>query len=157
MEWTHILNNDSKKILKDVLFIKNKLPLPTIDHTITLLTPYSNKIFPLYKNIIHENKELLPYCNIRTISNTTNKLPLIMKYYSHLENPTTTKKIKTINQFALFYNNSSLDGSYEPLYDAVYLIISNLIDSSEHPYSESDLQWRFTNFSEPLIPSFNIN
>ena len=56
-----------------------------------------------------------------------------------------------------FYNNYSIDGSYEPLYDAVYLIISNLIDSSDQPYSKGDLSWRPSNFSEPLIPSFNVN
>ena len=147
MEWTHILNNDSKKILKDVLFIKNKLPLPTIDHTITLLTPYSNKIFTLYKNIIHENKELLPYCNIRTISNTTNKLPLIMKYYSHLENPNKTKKIKTINQFALFYNNSSLQFKHNMLHN-----IEKLFSSSIPTTKDKELYKRLYYFIQTFVP-----
>ena len=56
-----------------------------------------------------------------------------------------------------FYNNGSLDGSYEPLYDAIYLIISNLADLSEVPYSKSNLQWSYTNTSEPPITSFDIN
>ena len=56
-----------------------------------------------------------------------------------------------------FYNNNSLDGSYEPLYDAVYLIISNLVDSSALQYSESSLVWKSTNMSDPPITSFDIN
>jgi len=56
-----------------------------------------------------------------------------------------------------FYNNTPLNGSYEPLYDAVYLIISNLVDSSAIQYSESNLVWRSTNSSDPPITSFDIN
>jgi len=56
-----------------------------------------------------------------------------------------------------FYNNIPLNGGNEPLYDAVYLIISNLVDSSAQQFSESDLSWKYSNISDPPITSFDIN
>jgi hypothetical protein len=51
----------------------------------------------------------------------------------------------------------SLNGGYEPLYDAIYLAIDNVCDPSALEYSTADLIWKFTNISSPAIPSFNIN
>ena len=56
-----------------------------------------------------------------------------------------------------FYGNYSIDGSYEPFYDAIYLIINNLLDASSQPYLKSDISWETSNFSEPPISSFSIN
>jgi len=54
-------------------------------------------------------------------------------------------------------DSMSLNGGYEPLYDAIYLSIDNICDPSNLEYQKSDLIWKFTNISVPALPSFNIN
>ena len=57
----------------------------------------------------------------------------------------------------LSLDGMSLNGGYEPLYDAVYLSIDNICDSAVLEYQASDLAWKYTNISDPTISAFNID
>ena len=54
-------------------------------------------------------------------------------------------------------NNMSLNGGYEPLYDAVYMSINDICDPTMLEYQVSDLMWKYTNISDPALSSFILD
>jgi len=54
-------------------------------------------------------------------------------------------------------DNTPLNGGLEPLYDAIYLSLLNVCDPTMLEYQVSDLQWRYSNISDPVIAAWEVN
>ena len=54
-------------------------------------------------------------------------------------------------------SSTSLNGSHEPLVDAIYLAINNIAEPSSLAYQPGEFVWKNTNTSSPAISAFNIS